>query len=156
MPSVSVRQGWPLLLVFLAVVLGIGSVVGLIAAPGEYVGELTIPPLVLPPVVSGVLWVILSVAFAVAGWRNWMIDSNSAEMRLWLAVLILSWWFSPAFFLIRSPMLALVIVTVILLLMLWLSVRTWPRERLSFWLVAPSVVYIGYVTAMMAAIVAAN
>ena len=156
MPSVSIRQSWPLLLVFLVIVLGIGSVVGLIAAPGEYVGQLKIPPYVMPDAVSGVLWVVLSVAFAVAGWRNWVIDSNSTEMRLWLAVLILSWWFSPAFFIVRSPPLALIVIIAILVLMVWFALRAWRRERVSFWLFAPSVLYIAYVTAMTAAIVAMN
>lgn len=156
MPSVSIKQGWPLLLVFLVIVLGIGSVVGLIAAPGDYVGQLKMPPLVIPEAVSGALGLVLSVAFAVAGWRNWVVDSNSTEMRLWLAVLILSWWFSPAFFIVRSPGLALAIILAILVLMVWFAVRSWSRDRVSFWLFAPSVLYIGYVAAMTAAIVTMN
>jgi tryptophan-rich sensory protein len=99
---------------------------------------------------------VLSVAFAIAGWRNWIIDSNSTEMRLWLATLILSWWFSPAFFIIRMPALALIIIAAIFVLMLWYLTRTWSRDRLSFWLFAPSALYIAYVTAMTAAIVAMN
>jgi tryptophan-rich sensory protein len=99
---------------------------------------------------------VLSVGFAVAGWRNWVIDSNSVEMLLWLAVLILSWWFSPAFFIVRSPLLALVIIAAIFVLMVWFALRSWSRDRVSFWLFVPSVVYIGYVAAMTAAIVAMN
>jgi tryptophan-rich sensory protein len=156
MPSVSVKQGWPLLIVFLAIVLGIGSVVGLIAAPGDYVGKLHLPPVVLPPLVSGLLSVIMSVAFAVAGWRNWQINSNSTEMRLWLAALILSWWFPPALFIMRSPVLALAIIAIILVLMVWLAVRTRTRDRVSFWLFAPIVAYAAYVTAITGAIVAMN
>lgn len=156
MSSVSIRRGWPLLLLFLAIVLGMGSVVGLIAAPGDYVRQLTVPDPVLPDAVSSILWLVLSSAFAVAGWRNWIIDSNSTQMRLWLAVLILSWWFSPAFFIIRMPALALAVVVAIFVLMLWFTLRAWRRDRVSFWLFAPSVLYIGYVAAMTAAIVVMN
>ena len=156
MPTVSIKQNWPLLLVFLAAVLGIGLVVGLIAAPGDYVGQLKMPPFVLPEAISGVLGLTLSVGFAAAGWRTWVIDSNSTEMHLWLATLILSWWFSPAFFIARMPVLALAIIAGILTLMIWFEARTFSRDRLSFWLVAPSVPYIGYVGAMTAAIVAMN
>ena len=156
MPSVSLRQNWVLLLIFLAVVIGIGNVVGLIATPGDYIGTLRMPPYMLPPMVSAILGLVLSVAFAVAGWRNWVADSNSAQMRLWLAVLILSWWFSPAFFIIRMPTLALIIIAAIFVLMVWYLLRTWGSDRLSFWLFAPSLVYIGYVGAMTAAIVAMN
>ena len=156
MPTVSIKQNWPLLLVFLAVVLGIGLVVGLISAPGDYVGQLKMPPFVLPQAISGVLGLALSVAFATAGWRTWVIDSNSTEMRLWLATMILSWWFSPAFFILRIPALALAVVVAIFGLMVWFELRTLSRDRPSFWLVAPSVIYIGYVALMTAAIVAMN
>lgn len=156
MPTVSIKQGWPLLLLFVAIVIGFGIVVGLVATPGDFVGQLKMPPFVLPQGISGVLSLGLSVAFAAAGWRNWIIDSNSTEMRLWLATLILSWWFSPAFFLVRVPALALAIVVAILTMMVWFEFRTWSRDRASFWLMAPSVLYIGYVAAMTAAIVAMN
>ena len=156
MPSVSIRQNWVLLLAFIAIVIGIGTVVGLIATPGDYVGTLKMPLYVMPQLVSSILGLLLSVAFAVAGWRNWVVDSNSTHMRLWLAVLILSWWFSPAFFIIRMPALALGIIAAIFVLMLWYLMRTWSRDRLSFWLFVPSLAYIAYVAAMTAAIVAMN
>jgi tryptophan-rich sensory protein len=156
MSSVSIRQSWPLLLVFFLAVLGIGLVVGLIATPDDYVEKLRMPPFVMPQVLSSGISLALSIAFAVAGWRSWILDSNSTEMRLWLAVLILSWWFSPAFFMVRSPPLALAVAAAMLVLMLWFSARTWNRDRLSFWLFAPSVPYIAYITAMTAAIVAMN
>lgn len=156
MPSVSVKQGWPLLVAFLAIVLGIGAVVGYISAPGDYARQLNMPPLVLPETVSGIIWIVLASAFAVTGWRNWEIDSNSLEMRLWLAVLILSWWFAPALFIIRSPLLALAIIVAILVLMLWFAVRTWKAERVSFWLSAPGAVYVAYLAAMTAAVAALN
>lgn len=156
MNTASIKKDWPLLLVFLAVVLGIGLVVGLIAAPGDYVGQLKMPPFIMPQAVSGVLGLVLSVGFAVAGWRLWVADSNSTEMRLWLATLILSWWFSPAFFIVSMPALALFVIVAILALMIWFEVRTWRRDRLSFWLLAPSVPWVGYVAAMTGAVVAMN
>lgn len=156
MPSVSIKQGWPLLLLLIAMVMGMGLLVGLIAAPGDYVAGLRTPDLVLPTAVSGALWVVLSVSFAVAGWRSWSIDSNSLEMRLWLAALILSWWFSPAFFMLRSPLLALVVVLLLLAVMALYTVRTWKTDRPSAWLFVPSLVYIGYIAAMTGAIVAMN
>jgi benzodiazapine receptor len=156
MPSVSLRQGWPLLLLFIAVVMGMGWLVGLIAAPGDYVAGLRTPDLVLPTAISGALWVVLSVSFAVAGWRSWTIDSNSLEMRYWLAALILSWWFSPAFFMLRSPLLALVVVVLLLVVIVLYTVRTWKTDRPSAWLFVPSLVYIGYIAAMTGAIVAMN
>ena len=154
--TVSLRQGWPLLVLFVAVVVVIGLVVGLIAAPGDYVTHLKMPDLVLPPAVSSALWFILAFVFAVTGWRMWMLDSSSTEMRLWLAIQILSWWWSPIFFLIRSPVIALLVMIVMCALSLWFVIGSWHRDRISSLLFIPIFVYLAYVAAMNGAIVALN
>lgn len=155
-PTVSFRQNWQLLAIFIVIVIGSGIVVGLIAAPGNYVTQLKMPDLVLPAPVSSALWLALAVAFAVAGWRLWTIDPTSIEMRLWLAIQISSWWYSPVFFLLRSPLFALAIILVMAALMVWFIVRTWNRDRISAYLFLPSFLYIAYVAAMNAAIVVMN
>lgn len=156
MTSISLKQGWPLLLLFIGGVIGIGYVVGLIAAPGERLTELRIPDLLLPESVTTPLWLLLAIAFAVSGWRLWMRDSASLEMRIWLGIQILSWWYSPVFFLIRSPALALVIIVVMAALMLWFIFRTWSRDRISSLLFLPCFLWVSYAAAMSGAIVAMN
>lgn len=136
--------------------IGIGIVVGLIAEPGPWLQELRIPDLVLPEYISTPLWFLLATAFAVAGWRLWQLDSSSTEMRLWLGIQILSWWYSPVFFLIRSPAIALGIITLMAVLMAWFMVRTWRRDRASSYLFIPCFLWVAYVVAMTAAIVMMN
>lgn len=154
--TISLKKGWPLLLLFVGGVIGIGIVVGLIAAPGPWIEELRIPDLVLPDWISTPLWLLLATAFAVAGWRLWMLDSSTREMRLWLGIQILSWWYSPVFFLIRAPALALGIIATMAGLMIWFMVRTWSRDRVSSYLFIPCFLWVGYVVAMNAAIVLMN
>lgn len=158
MTTISLKQGWPLLLLFTGGVIGIGFVVGLIADPGPGSGieELRIPDLVLPKWISTPLWFLLATAFAVAGWRLWMLDSSALEMRLWLGIQILSWWYAPVFFLIRSPALALGIISVMAGLMAWFMVRAWNRDRISAYLFIPCFLWVAYVAAMNAAIVVMN
>lgn len=157
MGTISLRKGWPLLLLFLAGVIGIGIVVGLIAAPAEsYVQSLKIPDFRVPDAVSGPLWLALAIGFAVAGWRLWTIDPTSLETRLWLGIQIISWWYSPVFFIMRAPALALVVIGTMSVLMLWFIVRTWSRDRLSAHLFIPCFLWVAYATAMNAAIVAMN
>lgn len=158
MTTISLKQGWPLLLLFTGGVIGIGFVVGLIADPGPGSGieELRIPDLVLPKWISTPLWFLLATAFAVAGWRLWMLDSSALEMRLWLGIQILSWWYAPVFFLIRSPALALGIISVMAGLMVWFMVRAWNRDRISAYLFIPCFLWVAYVVAMNAAIVVMN
>jgi benzodiazapine receptor len=114
------------------------------------------PDLVLPPAISTPLWFALALAFAVAGWRMWTIDANSTETRLWLAIQIISWWFSPVFFIMRSPLFAFILIVVLAGLMAWFIARTWGRDRVSAYLFIPSFIYILYVAAMTGAIVAMN
>lgn len=157
MPAISLRREWPLLLLFIGGVLGIGMIVGLVTEPGDgYLSTLEIPDLVPPQWLSAAVWVLLCLAFAVAGWRHWLRDPSSGETRLWLAVLILSWWYSPAFYVIRSPLLALIIVLTMMALMLIFIQRCWSRERLSALLFIPALLWVVYAAAMTAAIVVMN
>lgn len=145
-----------MLLLFVGGVIGIGFVVGLIAEPGPRLAELRVPDVILPDWISTPLWFLVAIAFAVAGWRFWMIDSASVEMRLWLGIQILSWWYSPVFFLVRSPPLALCIITVMAVLMVWFMLRAWRRDRISSYLFIPCILWVAYVAAMNAVIVAMN
>lgn len=145
-----------MLLLFVGGVIGIGLVVGLIADPGPSLQELRIPDLVPPDWVTAPLWFLLATAFAVAGWRLWMLDSASLEMRLWLSIQILSWWYAPVFFLIRLPAAALGIISIMAVLMVWFMLRVWNRDRISCYLFIPCFLWVAYVVAMNAAIVVMN
>lgn len=145
-----------MLLLFVGGVIGIGLVVGLIADPGPSLQELRIPDLVPPDWVTTPLWFLLATAFAVAGWRLWMLDSASLEMRLWLSIQILSWWYAPVFFLIRLPAAALGIISIMAVLMVWFMLRVWNRDRISCYLFIPCFLWVAYVVAMNAAIVVMN
>ena len=142
---------------FIVGVIGASIVVGLIAAPSESnLKTLRNPDLIIPPAVSGPLWLALAFAFAVAGWRLWTVDPMSMETRIWLAIQILSWWFSPAFFVMRAPAVALIVIVGLCALMLWFILRTWSRDRISAYLFVPCLLHVGYTAAMTAAIVAMN
>jgi tryptophan-rich sensory protein len=154
--TISLRDNWPLLLLFVAVVMGIGFVVGLISTPGPWFETLNKPPYILPDAISGAVWFLLCVAFAIAGWRLWLIDSSSTETRLWLASLIVSWWFSPIFFVARAPTAALAVIICLLALMLIFIVRTWRVDRLSAILFIPCAAWILYAVVLTAMIVSLN
>lgn len=156
MATISLRDNWPLLVLFFLVVAGIGFVVGLIAAPGPWFDTLAKPPYIPPSVVSGPVWFVLTIAFAIAGWRLWQIDSTSVETRLWLASLIVSWWFLPTFFIARAPAAALAVIIVLLALMLIFILRAWRADRVSALLFVPCAAWVAYGTVLTAQIVAMN
>jgi tryptophan-rich sensory protein len=154
--TISLRNNWPLLLLFVAIVMGIGFVVGLISAPGPWYEALAKPPYILPDSVNGAVWFLLCVAFAVSGWRLWLIDATSIETRLWLASLIVSWWFSPIFFVARAPYAALAVIICLTALMLIFIVRTWRVDRLSAALFVPCAAWVGYAMVLTAMIAQMN
>jgi benzodiazapine receptor len=152
----SVRKNWPLLLLFVLIVMGIGFVVGLISAPGPWFDELEKPVYIVPSWFSTPVWALLCVAFAVAGWRLWLKDSSSVETRLWLAVLILSWWYTPIFFIARAPYLALAVIVALLGLMLIFILRAWTVDRVSALLFVPCAAWIAYAAIVTAKIASMN
>jgi benzodiazapine receptor len=154
--TISIRNSWPLLLLFIAIVFGIGFVVGQISGPSELVKQLTLPPAVLPDYISGGIGFLLSIAFAVAGWRLWLIDSASLETRLWLAILILSWWYSPVFFIARAPLAAFVIIALLTFLMTVFVWRTWTRDRVSSLLFIPCALWVAYATVLTGWVIQLN
>ena len=157
MTAISLRREWPLLLLFTGGIIGIGMVVGLLTEPGDqYLASLEIPDLIPPQWLSASVWLLLCVAFAIAGWRLWLRDRSSMETRLWLTTLILSWWFSPVFYVIRSPLLALVVILMMVAAMVAFIVRCWTRDRISALLFIPCLLWVGYAAAMTAAIVVMN
>ena len=156
MTTISIRNSWPLLLLFIAIVMGVGFVVGLVSSPGSWVQQLTLPQFVLPDYISSLVWFLLCIAFAVAGWRLWLIDSASLETRLWLAILILSWWYYPVFFVARAPFAALVVIALLAFLMLIFVIRTWKADRISSLLFMPCLIWVVYATALTAWVIQLN
>lgn len=156
MTTYSLRSNWPLLLLFVVIVMGIGFVVGLISSPGAWFDGLAKPAYIVPQWVSTPVWILLCMAFAISGWRLWLQDSSSVETRLWLAILIFSWWYTPTFFVARAPYLALAVILVLSGLMLVFILRTWTVDRVSSWLFVPCTAWVMYAAAITAAIVSMN
>jgi tryptophan-rich sensory protein len=92
----------------------------------------------------------------VAGWRLWLIDSASFETRLWLAILILSWWYYPVFFIARAPMAALVVIGLLTFLMLVFVIRTWRADRVSSLLFIPCLAWVAYATVLTGWVIQLN
>lgn len=155
MATISLRS-WPLLALFVAIVMGVGFVVGLISSPGAWAQQLTLPPLVLPDSISTGVWFLLCITFAVAGWRLWLLDSSSFEMRLWLAILILSWWYYPVFFVARAPIAALVVIALLTFLMTVFVIRTWRRDLVSSLLFIPCLAWVAYATVLTGWVIQLN
>jgi tryptophan-rich sensory protein len=151
-------RDWPLLLLIIAIVIGVGWLVGALIAPdASWVSELVMPPILLPQPVSGIIQLVLSVTFAIVGWRLWLLSpSVGLDMGLWIGTLVLSWLFTPAFLVARQISVAEAIIIIMAAMMLILTVRLWSHDRTSAYLNLPSTLWVIYTAVLTVWIVAIN
>lgn len=144
------------LVVFLVVVVGGGSLIGVLTAPGEWYAELqkasfNPPPWVFPPV-----WGTLYVMIAIAGWRVWWIVPPGRPRALWVIQMALNFAWSPVFFSARMPALALLVVLVMLAAIVAFIVSAWRVDRVAAWLFVPYAAWVAFATLLNASIVWLN
>ncbi len=139
-------QSWIVLAVFIALVVGIGALIGTQSVPGPWYEQLQKPPLNPPNWVFGPVWFTLYIMIAVAGWRIWMIDAKSSAMKFWGVQMVLNWAWSPIWFLANMPWLAFAVI-----IAMWLSIAGFigaarHRDRLAAWLFVPYLAWVSFAT----------
>lgn len=140
------------LLGFIVLVLGGGTLVGLLTLPGDWYAGLQKPSFNPPPWVFGPVWTVLYLLVAIAGWLVWAKDPNSMAMRIWIAQLVLNFLWSPTFFGLQQPGLALVVIVALLISILGFMVQARQLHRLAAWLFAPYLLWVAFATVLNAAI----
>jgi len=141
-----------LLALFLVVVMGVGAVVGISTAPGEWYAGLNKPPFNPPNWIFGPVWTTLYVLIAVAGWRTFMTEPNGTGMKLWYAQMALNWVWSPVWFGLHLIWPAFFVIVAIDVLVLAFIANRWSRDRLSAWLFVPYAAWVLFASALNLAI----
>jgi tryptophan-rich sensory protein len=126
-----------LLLLFLAVVIGVGAIIGLATAPGEWYAGLNKPPFNPPNWLFGPVWFTLYVLIAIAGWRTFMTEPNGTAMNLWYGQMVLNWLWSPVWFGLHLVWPAFAIILAIDAVVLAFIANRWSRDRASAWMFVP-------------------
>ncbi len=144
------------LVLFIALVFGGGTLIGVSNMPGEWYAGLTKPPFNPPNWIFGPVWSLLYVMIAVAGWRTWERRPAGAAMQVWFAQLAANFAWSPTFFGMQSPGLALVVVLVMLALVLLFIHLVRHRDSVSAWLFAPYAAWVAFASLLNASIVVLN
>ena len=140
-------------LIFLAVVLGGGLAIGSVTRPDAWYAALAKPPFNPPNWVFAPVWTLLYVMIAVAGARTYERVSGFA---LWVAQLALNFAWTPAFFLLHRPAVALVIVAALLAVILAFIVQRWSADRVSALLFVPYAAWVAFAALLNASIVVLN
>jgi tryptophan-rich sensory protein len=119
------------LALFIALVLGGGTLIGLMTLPGEWYAGLAKPPFNPPNWIFAPAWTLLYILVALAGWRTWQRGPRGAAMAVWFIQLALNFSWSPVFFGAHRPGAALIIVAALLATILAFIVMRWPRDRVA-------------------------
>lgn len=144
------------LAVFLLVVVGGGLAIGFVTMPGEWYASLTKPAFNPPNWLFGPVWTVLYALIAIAGWRIWEHDPNSAAMKLWFAQLALNFIWSPIFFGAQKPLLAFLIIIALLASIVLFIGRAYHTNRWAAWLFVPYALWVAFATLLNGSIVILN
>src|SRR4029078_1019287 len=110
------------LALFIVLVLGGGTLIGVTTLPGGWDAGLIKPSFNTPHWVFAPAWTLLYLLIAIAGWRIWQRDLRSAAMTAWFIQLGLNFVWSPVFFGAHRIGLALAIIVALLAAILTLLV----------------------------------
>jgi tryptophan-rich sensory protein len=127
------------------------ALTGFFIQPAGYYAELAKPAWSPPGWIFGPVWTMLYLAMAVAAWLVWRCGGwreQRGALGLYLVQLALNALWTPLFFGLRSPGLALVCI-VLLLAAIILTCRSFFRvRRPAGWLLVPYLLWVGFATAL--------
>ncbi|MBB4166912.1 MULTISPECIES: TspO/MBR family protein [unclassified Rhizobium] len=142
--------------VFVAIALGGGVVIGASNPPGEWYQSLVKPAFNPPDWIFGPVWFVLYALVGIAGARTWLRGHLSIGMLLWAWQMVLNFLWSPSFFGLRMPSAALVVIVLLLALILAFVVNRWKSDRISALLFIPYAVWVSFEALLNASIVYLN
>lgn len=138
------RATWPTRAAFLALVIGGGLTIGAVTAPGEWYAALNKPWFNPPGWIFGPVWTVLYVLIAVVGWRAYAAGPSSRRMRLWWGQLALNFVWSPVFFALQRPDLALLVILALLTTLVMLLRTCWSQDRPSALALLPYLAWVSF------------
>lgn len=146
----------PLILAaFLVVVIGGGLLIGFVTRPDAWYAGLAKPPFNPPNWIFAPVWTLLYALIAIAGARTFA-GGQGLPLALWVAQLALNFAWSPAFFRLHRPGLALAIVAALLAFILAFIVQRWQADNISALLFVPYACWVAFATLLNASIVRLN
>ena len=145
------------LALFVAVCLAIGGLGGAVTASSvtEWYPTLNKPSFNPPNWVFGPVWTTLYVMMGIAAWRVWRAadrDTARGPLALFALQLVVNLGWSIAFFGLRDPGLAVVVILVLDLLVLATALMFRRVDRPAEWLLVPYLGWIAFATVLNIAV----
>ena len=138
---------------FLLAVLVVAAVGGLAAgnASAQY-ADLRQPSFAPPSWLFGPVWTVLYLMIGFAGWLLWRAGGWSPGLMAWVVQLVLNLAWTPLFFSADLLGWALVEVVVLLVAVGITIALAWRPSRRAAWLLVPYFAWVGFATALNAAL----
>jgi len=140
---------------FLVVVIGGGLLIGFVTRPDAWYAGLAKPPFNPPNWVFAPVWTVLYVLIAIAGARTFARGLDLA-FALWVTQLALNSVWSPVFFRLHRPGLALSVVAALLAAIVAFIVQRWHADNVSALLFVPYAGWVAFATLLNASIMRLN
>ncbi|PLK70570.1 sensor histidine kinase [Rhizobium sp. TH135] len=131
-------------ILFIGFVVGAGLLAGLTNTPGDWYQSLEKPFFNPPSWLFGPVWTTLYVLIGIAGARIWQRAPKSAAMQLWFAQMAFNLMWSPAFFGLQNPELALIVIVGMLVTIIAFMVKAKPIDRVSMLLFVPYLAWVAF------------
>ena len=131
------------------VITGIGGLIGALVATDDYEAQPSFAP---PSWIFAPVWTVLYVMMGVS--LALLINRGDARVLYWFsAQLLLNYAWTPAFFGLQSPALALVVILALLGALLVTLVKAWALSRLAAYLLIPYALWVCFAAVLNAAYV---
>lgn len=147
---------WTIRIAFLILVMGGGILIGTLTAPGAWYAALNKPVFNPPNWIFAPVWTALYVLIAMAGWRQFEARDHGSLLPLWWAQLILNFLWSPAFFVLQLPWLALVVIVALWATIVLFIRGTWRWDRRSAVAFVPYLAWASFATVLNLSIAVLN
>ena len=142
--------------VFIAIVVGVGAVIGMNTGPDAWYASLDKPPFNPPNWLFAPVWFTLYVLIGIAGARTFLRDAGQPAMFVWAGQMLLNWAWSPAWFTLHLLWPAFAIIATILVLILVFIAMTWKSDRASALMFVPYAAWVAFASTLNLSIAILN
>ncbi|MEM7618630.1 MAG: TspO/MBR family protein [Pseudomonadota bacterium] len=133
------------IIVYLAVSFGIGQLTQ--SEIDGWYAALEKPSLNPPNEIFPIVWTILYIMIASAGWRVWNSQNGVRELKwIFIAYTVLNWGWTPVFFGGHELFFALIWIIILNIWAVAFIVKAWNKERIAAWLMIPPFLWTSFAT----------
>ncbi|WP_417433213.1 TspO/MBR family protein [Hoeflea sp.] len=125
------------LILFVVLTVAGGSLIGYSSLPGPWYQDLQKPAFNPPSWIFGPVWTVLYVLIGISGARVFIRERGNWLPKIWFLQMALNLIWSPVFFTLHRPDLALAVLLAMLLAILAFIALAWNRDRPSALLFLP-------------------